>query len=555
MVPRRRVDIESLHEFGLLCHKDDNNAAFSPDAIAGVNLESALGGSRYVALVEMKTKCSDATLSAETELAKQYGEFQEIDVERDPMSFKVSIPDASYRCQLLHGMASGCLNDALYVVASLRKIIRVVHVRVSNLIRQQYLSAIGDLGRQHLGWNVEGSLPATLEIEPESHAVDRHSVWTTLCLWREMSRMISERGRPLPAGKHILPEVVATWNRGKGPIDVYSRFQKSTKSYHAHLGPIGAIWLRLLMTTVYNAYHSYNLSRTAAFLTSDECRSFKEFQKTRARLPPFRQFCHILADDLQVSVVPPIMYNTSSSDGDEEVINAGASDGDGDVETQRRQTRNKTSEELSIVYNKRDAYFSMPELIAKRMNRRVAHLLCSLRRQSSCVWCCRLDHSRGVPHSRHGRKTTWFCSICEVPLCKVRRYNEQSCFDLFHASHKLFDPCCIQAQQMNVSVRGHSRRHQLAVSAEYAPTGSVGDVVLPPAADQHTTDSLSQQQGDAESSAQQVDIQTPEGSDDEFLTPNDTGDDDDEEGGENPAIRRRSTSVLTVPLRCTRQRR
>jgi hypothetical protein len=110
----------------------------------------------------MKSKCSDSTLSAEMELMRQYGEFQEIDAECDPLSFKLSIPAASYRCQLLHGMASGSLDDAFYVVASLREIIRVVYVRVSRLIRQQYLSAIADLGRQHLGWIVDGVLPADM---------------------------------------------------------------------------------------------------------------------------------------------------------------------------------------------------------------------------------------------------------------------------------------------------------------------------------------------------------------------------------------------------------
>lgn len=68
-IHRCRVDIESLHEFGLICHKDDNNAAFPPDAIAGVKLESPLWWRRYVALVEMKSKCSEAILSAEMELA------------------------------------------------------------------------------------------------------------------------------------------------------------------------------------------------------------------------------------------------------------------------------------------------------------------------------------------------------------------------------------------------------------------------------------------------------------------------------------------------------
>ena len=93
---RQSYDIESLHEFGLLCHKDDKNAAFSPDAIAGVKFESPVGSRRFVALVEMKSKCSHNTLSAEMEMMRQYGEFQVIDAEQDPMSFKLSIPDAAY---------------------------------------------------------------------------------------------------------------------------------------------------------------------------------------------------------------------------------------------------------------------------------------------------------------------------------------------------------------------------------------------------------------------------------------------------------------------------
>ncbi len=69
------------------------------------------------------------------------------------------------------------------------------------------------------------------------------------------------------------------WQPGKGPIDVYSCFQKNIKSVHGRLGPLGAIWLRLIMTCVYNAYHTYNPSQTVEYLISDKCKSFKDFQK------------------------------------------------------------------------------------------------------------------------------------------------------------------------------------------------------------------------------------------------------------------------------------
>jgi hypothetical protein len=72
----------------------------------------------------MKSKCSNATLSAEQkELVTLYGDYQEIEVDMEPEHFKALILEAAYRCQLLHGMASGEPDDALNVVASLCHII------------------------------------------------------------------------------------------------------------------------------------------------------------------------------------------------------------------------------------------------------------------------------------------------------------------------------------------------------------------------------------------------------------------------------------------------
>jgi hypothetical protein len=53
-----------------------------------------------------------------------YGDYLEIDVDTDSEHFKALIPEATYRCQLMHGMESGELDDALYAVASHSCIIR-----------------------------------------------------------------------------------------------------------------------------------------------------------------------------------------------------------------------------------------------------------------------------------------------------------------------------------------------------------------------------------------------------------------------------------------------
>jgi hypothetical protein len=91
--------IESLHEFGLLCHPDEDSAAFSPDAMACVIEETPEGDSNCVALAEMKSKCSEVTLTQEMNFVGEFGESQEINIEEDPQQLNASIPNALYRCQ------------------------------------------------------------------------------------------------------------------------------------------------------------------------------------------------------------------------------------------------------------------------------------------------------------------------------------------------------------------------------------------------------------------------------------------------------------------------
>jgi hypothetical protein len=162
------------------------------------------GPLRFVALVEMKSKCTSTTLTQQMSLDGVFGECQEINVDKDPKLFKASISDASYRCQLLHDMASGTLKDAFYDVASLRKILRVVHVRIGLLMQEQYILVITTLVRR-LSWMREGVVPA-MASEASSHAVDQHSVQCTFDFFGALCRSIIERdGQPLPAGRHHIP--------------------------------------------------------------------------------------------------------------------------------------------------------------------------------------------------------------------------------------------------------------------------------------------------------------------------------------------------------------
>jgi hypothetical protein len=110
--------LQEYKEYGLLCGKDASYAAFSPDAIA-VLLIPYMG--QVTALVEIKSKCTLATVQKETCLAQQYGYLKSVVVHRTDLNgskeFQECISEHDHRAQAIHGMACGDLQDALYIVA------------------------------------------------------------------------------------------------------------------------------------------------------------------------------------------------------------------------------------------------------------------------------------------------------------------------------------------------------------------------------------------------------------------------------------------------------
>lgn len=162
-------------------------------------------------------KCTAPTLDKRHRIVGVFGEYQEMNVDKDPESFKAStIPDALYWCQLLHGMASGTLNkcnDAFYVVALLQKILHVVHVWIGSLMQEQYISVITNLVRPHLNWTREGVVPA-MAFEAASHAVNQHSVQCTFNLWRALCRLLDYRARRDTSSGRLPP-----YSRGGGYLE------------------------------------------------------------------------------------------------------------------------------------------------------------------------------------------------------------------------------------------------------------------------------------------------------------------------------------------------
>jgi hypothetical protein len=123
--------------------------------------------------------------------------------------------------------------------------------------------------------------------------------------------------------------------------------------------------------------------------------------------------------------------------------------------------RQDGAEGLSVRYLKCEAYFCKRDMVARRLNTSLPHVPCASpdKKPKSCVWCCRSKHSHPDPkHTRHGRTTKFMCLVCNVSLCRVKRYDGKSCHDLFHSSTTLVDYCRAAMDEDVVHVVPHSNR-------------------------------------------------------------------------------------------------
>ena len=62
-------------------------------------------------------------------------------------------------------------------------------MKISLMIRMQHMSAIAQVGRDHLGLLDSGIVPQ-IELPEASHAVNQHTLQFTFDLWNAMSKLI-----------------------------------------------------------------------------------------------------------------------------------------------------------------------------------------------------------------------------------------------------------------------------------------------------------------------------------------------------------------------------
>jgi hypothetical protein len=113
-----------------------------------------------------------------------------------------------------------------------------------------------------------------------------------------------------------------------------------------------------------------------------------------------------------------------------------------------------------IGYKLRNRFMEDVALSKRRLDRTLPHLQGHRndKKRLPCVLCCKQkEHLNGynqsiylqniASHQRLGLNTSLRCSICNVTLCKVLRWgpegNCKSCFEIWHTSTDLPDPCLV----------------------------------------------------------------------------------------------------------------
>jgi hypothetical protein len=295
-LPTCDFTILELKEYGLLSHRELQGACFSPDAIAMVSWKNGTEGDtidltdswiqphlsdarfyrsteNYMA-IEIKTRTTENTLQKEQQLAEE-GKYTAIFLSASQNTvqdqnwklFRDAVPEEDHRFQLLHQTCCGYVSSSIIVYASRKEIIRVIRISVTADLRRLYLDTILRIREAFLPWVMgDVNIPLkfqTLAPKEFGHAVDFHTVMESLALGRKLwdQKMnglpSSATVVPHPAAVRITPAIVDLYNRGKGGVDISSRYLKQAAPNHKKVLPPVAIIIRTIRMNLLCAFQTY----------------------------------------------------------------------------------------------------------------------------------------------------------------------------------------------------------------------------------------------------------------------------------------------------------
>lgn len=431
-------------------------------------------------VVEAKARTNDDTELEEREYMEKNGiaPFEEFTLSTYMMTtwrrWSELMPNKNHRNQILHHMAVTGINKCLYSVSDKNgNILRVVAVTCIGPILDKYLNIMKMLYKSHLSHlyeSTEAELKLyliNLELDHKNDFGFAADGFTVFQSWRKVKalddycrdRYNRERAPPSLA-MHVMPRIVAMWNRNKNSIDVCSRLLSHVQPGIFSGSPQILLFTRTMLCGIQN------------LMRVKQVRIYFIAEAKQLKLP---QINRVLEDVKSKKIHTITELNVQRSkvakmkDGVVEVIAY--------LQKFKEQGEFQSSEASVAVTQKPKHIFEKAQQPGNKYHSirfdnslEAPHLPVDLS-PGTCKVCCHecakrsLDEpSTLVEHKRIGPRVKTGCKRCQVNLCtKFYRFPvefpQQTCFDIFHTLEQ-FPSFCKDTNKVlprYVTIRQHRK--------------------------------------------------------------------------------------------------
>lgn len=492
------IELIRVVTFGLTGLKSEDHITTSIDALLVIreSHHTDPDGESPIELVigEFKTRTSTESIN-KLESIKYRNEqknFWKIDVNQESEKFKSIVHDRSYRTQVVHHACATGLDKVLYVEATKEKIVFSALLNVDEKLKTNFFISILDpIHRTFVKPILESlkdgesgkkreSIFEMLGVNPK-YAVDEHTYRQAYYFRGKLIARAKSIEGCYPPARAIIPAVVDFWNNQKGGVDVVTRLVDNINPKHAKLNLIARIYLRSLCTMLMNAHLASRLLKLKAELGGNKKikDKYETYDQFKARLNSIGSFSDFLFDALKnfntwmkrkeldsyaTNDIPVLTNNPEKGTIPSDVIPSAVIPTDVNYENKALFSKAPKKNYQRDLWNKGE------QALYRKHKKQSKHSMTSMK-EARCIVCCetcdKVKPGEEVgEHTRLGSKTVRGCFQCaesldkkrrlnarvrgspekdlpHIALCKVKRFNGQSCFDIHHSKADYPElPCC-----------------------------------------------------------------------------------------------------------------
>lgn len=470
--------IQKIETFGLLVKRDVTACASSPDGVFALLKKLDDDTYKFVSLCVLEIKTRSALGTVDALCRQSLGGNRWTECNAGSSLFKEAIRDPPYRSQICQHAAALGINRILMVYSLPGALPRkMVLVNVSDAQRGTLVTLQQLLSTKYMPFcYVDGS-----EAEIPSLGEDYSSVYgyaqTHDCLelwfliWKAYDVDVRTNVTP-PSCRRFIDLATCFWNKCMGNVDTLRKIVKGARAIRGpDSGPGSLFWFTLLDYIFYQAFQHYQHGQMESKL--DDFKSFKQFQQARKKNKSYRAYLRLLSN---------YIGGLDSNKMDEYFPGLRQQVNRRCTSQTEASTRQNTTDMAAVSIPESSAptakksidKFMDPDtdLFQKRLNKGLNHRQCRSAKKTiekrgtdksevercvrgDCIVCCRKcdKYCKETPirekHTRRGRATVNFCSVCKVYLCK-------NCFDTFHLDEIPDLPPCIEVKY-GLSGRRHLR--------------------------------------------------------------------------------------------------